>query len=251
MPNSPENTPNQDDLPLETNDGAKLLESQEQNQNDPPQSESTNSNNDNDSDSDEIHDDRDTPLDLRTLATDLDSTTGNLGRLSRMSTLSNHSAKSIHSDHIGHSPHIHPSSSQTSSITHPIRFPNPAQAGPGYVPLSLALSRVPTLDDDGGTTTSSLSSYAGSAMSHEDESLTPSAYMTERITAAMNPGLLDRVVVVQAQTSGTINAKSLEIAELREKATKRMAELKITFSQGMKIAKQVAKDLDWANKHAK
>lgn len=162
-----------------------------------------------------------------------------------------------------HSHHHHSTPQRSPSIysrasSHSRSYVNPATVGPGYVPRALALSRTPTLDDDTSndnddtcTTTSSLSSYAGSAVSQDEDNLSPSAYVTERLAAALNPQLLDRVVVVQAQTSGTINAKSLEIAELREEATQRMEELKKTFAEGLKIAKQVAKDLEWAHKHSK
>lgn len=159
-------------------------------------------------------------------------------------------------------------------------YPSPASVGPGYVPLALAHSsessmmscskgkqrskRYPsnlTTDDDGDskdfdyddveTTTSSLSSYAGSALSQDEEQFIPSQYISDRITNAMDPALLDRVIVVQAQTSGSINAKSLEIAELRKKATERLTELKAIFAEGSKIAKHVARDLEWSQKKTK
>lgn len=160
-------------------------------------------------------------------------------------------------------------------------YPSPASVGPGYVPLALSHSsessvmsgskgkrrtrqhynnNLPPDDndineefdyDDVETTTSSLSSYAGSALSQDDEQFIPSQYITDRITNAMDPALLDRVIVVQAQTSGSINAKSLEIAELRKKATERLAELKAIFADGSKIAKQVARDLEWSQKKTK
>lgn len=47
-----------------------------------------------------------------------------------------------------------------------------------------------------------------------------------------------------------VNAKSKEIQQLQELAIKRLAELKITFAHGVKVAKQVEKDLDWAHKHS-
>lgn len=142
------------------------------------------------------------------------------------------------------------------------------------------------MDSDGlGTTTSSLSSYAGSAAVGMDGSsssygsgasgsghggrsrrrghgghgrdrdgrsrMDPVEYVTERLATALDPALLDRVVVVQAQTSGTLNAKTLEIVELRERAGARMDELKVAFAQGLKTARQVARDLEWAHKHTK
>lgn len=51
-------------------------------------------------------------------------------------------------------------------------------------------------------------------------------------------------------SSGMVNAKSKELQQLQEEAIRRLAELKITFARGVKLAKQVEKDLDWAHKHS-
>lgn len=144
-----------------------------------------------------------------------------------------HDSSTTHHHH--HHNHNHDSSNHDTSISH-----------------NSTIQGLEQDFDDTTTTTSSISSYAGSARSHDDEeSFSGSGYISDRLTAVLNPQLLDRVIVVQAQTSGKINAKSLEIAELHAEAEKRLEELKSTFGEGVKTAKKVAKDLEWVNRHLK
>lgn len=182
------------------------------------------------------------------------------------STDISHSASPSHHNSNHHHHHHHHHHDSQSRL---IRHKSPSLVGPGYIPLSLAMSHSLNFEDRDGShsstehdydtihhseannqsneydefddlvTTSSLSSYAGSARSNEDESFSPAGYISDRLTAVLNPQLLDRVVVVQAQVSGTINAKSLEISDLMEMAEKRLEELKITFAEGSKLLKRL------------
>lgn len=62
-------------------------------------------------------------------------------------------------------------------------------------------SRRNSYEDDGqATTTSSVSSYAGSAESYNEEEFSPVDFLTDTLTSIMDPSQLDRVVVIQAQT---------------------------------------------------
>lgn len=81
--------------------------------------------------------------------------------------------------------------------------PSSHRRGPSIDNKTFAVpSRRNSTDDDlqATTTTSSLSSYAGSAESYDDEEFSPVDYLTDTITSIMDPSKLDRVVVVQAQT---------------------------------------------------
>jgi len=121
--------------------------------------------------------------------------------------------------------------------------------GPSIDNKAFALPSRPDSEDDDGSTTSSMSSYAGSAESYTKEEFSPVEYLTDTLMSAMDPSQLDRVIVIQAQTSGMVNAKSKEILQLQEEATRRLEQLKLSFAKGVKVAKQVEKDLEWAHRH--
>lgn len=106
-----------------------------------------------------------------------------------------------------------------------------------------------SLDVEPDSDSSSLSSYAGSAESYHEGEFSPVDFLNETITSALDPSKLDRVIVIQAQTSGIVHAKSKEIQQLQEEATKKLAELRTKFTKGINIAKQVSRDLEWAHRH--
>ncbi|KAF3917579.1 hypothetical protein AA313_de0203763 [Arthrobotrys entomopaga] len=137
------------------------------------------------------------------------------------------------------------SSSQAGLVQLPTRSQNPVNNShdgrghhrtPSYAPSSL-----------------SSSSYAGSAADEFDvdggmatEDLV--GVLTERLVAAFDPIPLDRSLVVQAQTSGMLNAKNRELMELQALAAKRLTETRANFLDGMRVAKQVKNDLEWLQK---
>lgn len=107
--------------------------------------------------------------------------------------------------------------------------------------------------EDGSATnddndTESGSSYAGSGEYLTDDELSPVAYFDEAFSSAFDPSKLDRAIAIQAQTSGLLNSKSKEIQQLQADVAERLGELKALFTEGMKNAKTVQKDLDWIHK---
>lgn len=51
--------------------------------------------------------------------------------------------------------------------------------------------------------------------------------------------------------SGELNAKNRELLELQELAQHRLKNSRANFTDGMKAAKEVKKDLDWTQKRVK
>ncbi|KAK9249565.1 hypothetical protein V1506DRAFT_526348 [Lipomyces tetrasporus] len=103
--------------------------------------------------------------------------------------------------------------------------------------------------DDG--TTSSTSSYAGSDAETvpEEEEFSASDYVTDKILQAFDAVLLDRAVVVQAQSSGLLNAKARELQQLQELAGTRLQQTRLSYTEGMKVVREVHKDLKWVQRH--
>ncbi|KAK9373572.1 uncharacterized protein V1513DRAFT_426411 [Lipomyces chichibuensis] len=106
-------------------------------------------------------------------------------------------------------------------------------------------------DDDDDDATSSTSSYAGSDAEtvEETEEFSASEYVTDKILQAFDAMLLDRAVVVQAQSSGLLNAKARELHQLQELATTRLQQTRISYTEGMKVVREVQKDLKWVQRH--
>ncbi|ANB14022.1 hypothetical protein AWJ20_4978 [Sugiyamaella lignohabitans] len=95
---------------------------------------------------------------------------------------------------------------------------------------------------------SSLSSFIGSDESSSDSELSPVQLLSDLMTNVFDPSSLDRVVVLQAQSSGMVHAKTREVQQLHLQATARLEEIKQTFSQDLKAAKQLVKDLEWTQR---
>ncbi|GAP87919.1 putative biogenesis of lysosome-related organelles complex 1 subunit KXD1 [Rosellinia necatrix] len=73
-------------------------------------------------------------------------------------------------------------------------------------------------------------------------------YMQERFADAFDPLPLDRSLVTQAQTSGTLNAKHRELLELQAKAQARLAKSRARFADGVRDAQEVRANLEWTSK---
>ncbi|KAF2457560.1 hypothetical protein BDY21DRAFT_285971 [Lineolata rhizophorae] len=111
----------------------------------------------------------------------------------------------------------------------------------------------PTSYGEPTATHASTSSYAGSASEYASSESTAGSvdlldYMSDRVSGAYDPVPLDRSLAKQAQTSGQLNAKTQEIARLRALAEQRLAAVQADFSQGMKTAKGVERDLQWTQR---
>ncbi|KAI3319130.1 hypothetical protein HD806DRAFT_294531 [Xylariaceae sp. AK1471] len=73
-------------------------------------------------------------------------------------------------------------------------------------------------------------------------------YMQDRFADAFDPLPLDRSLVTQAQTSGTLNAKQRELMELQAKAQARLAKSRARFADGLRDAQEVRTNLEWTSK---
>ncbi|KAI0412528.1 hypothetical protein EKO27_g5637 [Xylaria grammica] len=73
-------------------------------------------------------------------------------------------------------------------------------------------------------------------------------YMQDRFADAFDPLPLDRSLVKQAQTSGTLNAKHRELLELQAKAQARLAKSRARFADGARDAQEVRANLEWTSK---
>jgi hypothetical protein len=102
--------------------------------------------------------------------------------------------------------------------------------------------------DDDAVAQTSLSSYAGSAESVSESEFSPLQYLSDTLGGAFDASPLDRVIALQAQSSGMLHAKSQEVATLQKEATTRLEEIKKEFASDTKVAKQLIKDLEWAQK---
>ncbi|CCX31943.1 hypothetical protein FPQ18DRAFT_118627 [Pyronema domesticum] len=143
-----------------------------------------------------------------------------------------------HHDTLKHQPHPHP---------HPATYSTTSSTPSPYAtsPATSYTNRAPSIS----TSSISSSSYAGSAEGDEgEEEGDMLELLTERLGQAFNPLVLDRGLVVQAQTSGMLNHKTRELIALQEEAQARLAETKRSFVEGMKIAKEVKADLDYVHR---
>jgi hypothetical protein len=99
----------------------------------------------------------------------------------------------------------------------------------------------------------SSSSYASSTNGEYDSSVSASGvdfqeYMQDRFSSNFDPIPLDRAMVVQAQTSGLMNAKHRELLELQKQAQARLAKTRERFGDGLRDAREVHADLEWTQK---
>ncbi|EGX45843.1 hypothetical protein TWF173_007126 [Orbilia oligospora] len=144
---------------------------------------------------------------------------------------------------------LHPSVS--SSYEYAYSTP-PSSSSQGVVPIPRAAHDARRTPSYATSSSISSSSYAGSAADEfEDGSMETNdlvSVLTDRLVAAFDPIPLDRSLVVQAQTSGMLNAKTRELMELQAMAQKRLAETRANFLDGMKVAKKVKGDLEWLQK---
>lgn len=72
--------------------------------------------------------------------------------------------------------------------------------------------------------------------------------ISHEIEAAFDPTPLDHAIAVQAQTSGMVHSKNVELEQMVEQAVDRLAELRSKFSKDIQAAQMLVQDLDWAQK---
>jgi len=143
----------------------------------------------------------------------------------------------------------------------PLTIPGKAAVTP-YYPVQTQAYAVSPPETAGSVTTGSgmansysaaSSSYAGSASGEYDSNASANGidlqeYMQDGLSNAFNPLPLDRTMVVQAQTSGLLNAKNREILDLQQIAQQRLAKLRARLPESFQDAKDVQRDLEWSSK---
>jgi hypothetical protein len=95
----------------------------------------------------------------------------------------------------------------------------------------------------------STDSYQDSIADHEELENTFDSvkYFADSLSGALSSAEFNRSMVLQAQTSGNLKSKEMELLQLQNEAQERLQEYKVRFKQGMKLLQQVSKDLKWAN----
>ncbi|MCJ1449291.1 MAG: hypothetical protein MMC23_009811 [Stictis urceolatum] len=132
-------------------------------------------------------------------------------------------------------PQYRPTAANVSTYTRPVVSPPSASS-------SVKTSAVPSLTS--GSYTRSSSSDQESSV-HGGHSVDLIDMMTDRLGSAIDPLPLDRSLARQAQSSGELNAKQRELAELQALAQRRLRGTRANLANGMKAAKEVRKDLEW------
>ncbi|KAL9126979.1 MAG: hypothetical protein Q9217_004061 [Psora testacea] len=118
--------------------------------------------------------------------------------------------------------------------------PSPRNNGP-----SANTSAVPSLVYDSGSSASGRSSDGGMS----DVDLLD--MLDIKLSHSVKPEPLDKALASQAQTSGELNAKQRELAELQALAQRRLRGARANFADGAKAAKEVKRDLEWTQKRVK
>jgi hypothetical protein len=129
-----------------------------------------------------------------------------------------------------------------------------------FDPVDYRISGSPLEAPDSGTTSGITSydpsaasaSYAASASDFDGSSGTSSIdlleFMNERLQSSYDPTPMDTSLVQQAQASGQLNDKTRQLLELQARAQQKFAEMQASFSEGIKTARDVQKDLEWTQK---
>lgn len=109
----------------------------------------------------------------------------------------------------------------------------------------------------GDAGSSQSSSYAGSAVSESpadiadhlhNQPLVHMQQLAQRVEQAFDPTPLDHAVAVQAQTSGMVHGKTLELEQVRAQAVERLQETRAKLNQGLRVAQTLVSDLEWTQK---
>jgi len=111
-----------------------------------------------------------------------------------------------------------------------------SSGGPSYDPSAISGSYAASASD--------YDSSAGAGVSGIDLL----EFMNERLQSSYDPLAMDRSLVQQVQTSAEINDKTQQLLDLQALAQQRFAEMQASFTDGIKTAKQVKKDLEWTQK---
>ncbi|KAF9893079.1 hypothetical protein FE257_012490 [Aspergillus nanangensis] len=145
---------------------------------------------------------------------------------------------------------------QTPSL--PLNVPSKAPAVANLYPISRVHGSPPDLSDastTAGSRTSAGFSYGSGTLSGDYESSSTSMsnvdvveVLSDRMQNAFDPTPLDKGLARQAQASGQLNAKQRELLELQALAQRRLKGARSTFSDGIKVARETKRDLEWTQK---
>ncbi|ODM22063.1 hypothetical protein SI65_02909 [Aspergillus cristatus] len=139
--------------------------------------------------------------------------------------------------------------------TLPINVPSKAPAPAGLYPIGRVAGSPPDVENtsmtagsrtSGGFGYSSGSDYESSNVSYSGVDVVD--VLNDRMQETFDPTPLDRGLVKQAQTSGHLNAKQRELMELQVLAQRRLKGARSNFSEGIKVARETKRDLEWTQK---
>ncbi|KAL3453380.1 hypothetical protein BJX65DRAFT_302286 [Aspergillus insuetus] len=136
----------------------------------------------------------------------------------------------------------------------PSKTPGPAS----LYPISRVSGSPPDLSDASTTTGSRTSggfSYSSGSAGGDYESSSGSFssvdvvdVLNDRLQNAFDPTPLDKGLAKQAQASGQLNAKQRELLELQALAQRRLKGVRTSFADGIKVARETKRDLEWTQK---
>ncbi|GAB1194512.1 hypothetical protein APSETT444_003758 [Aspergillus pseudonomiae] len=140
----------------------------------------------------------------------------------------------------------------------PINVPSKAPAPVNLYPISRVSGSPPDVSDTSttaGSRTSAGFSYGSGSISGDYES-SPASYsgvdvvdvLSDRMQNVFDPTPLDKGLARQAQASGQLNAKQRELLELQALAQRRLKGVRANFSDGIKVARETKRDLEWTQK---
>ncbi|GKZ20397.1 hypothetical protein AbraIFM66951_009604 [Aspergillus brasiliensis] len=140
----------------------------------------------------------------------------------------------------------------------PINVPSKAPAPASLYPITRVAGSPPDISDTSttaGSRTSAGFSYSSGSIGGDYESSSASYsgvdvvdVLNDRMGDVFDPTPLDRGLAKQAQTSGQLNAKQRELLELQALAQRRLKGVRSTFNDGMKVARETKRDLEWTQK---
>ncbi|KAL4870970.1 hypothetical protein BDV12DRAFT_165021 [Aspergillus spectabilis] len=140
----------------------------------------------------------------------------------------------------------------------PMNVPSKAPGPANLYPISRVSGSPPDLSDastTAGSRTSGGFSYSAGSGSGDYESSSGSFssvdvvdVLNDRLQNAFDPTPLDKGLAMQAQASGQLNAKQRELLELQALAQRRLKGVRTNFADGIKVARETKRDLEWTQK---
>ncbi|OJJ44273.1 hypothetical protein ASPZODRAFT_135067 [Penicilliopsis zonata CBS 506.65] len=139
----------------------------------------------------------------------------------------------------------------------PINVPSKAPVPASLYPISRVAGSPPEISDSSTTAGSRTSGYSLTSGSlsgeYESSSLSYSGIdvvdvLSDRLQNTFDPTPLDKGLAKQAQASGQMNAKQRELMELQALAQRRLKGARANFAEGLKVARETKRDLEWTQK---